>query len=176
VTQEPANQFEPHWSPDRLWWWDGARWIPASQVPVTPIPPPPPPPPAYTYLAPAYAYTAPTPLAPSPGLRTFLIIALAVDVAATGFMSLFGLLGISSGGVSDAGELLFWLIFVVLLALAVTALVGVIVRAAWARWVALAAGIAVSLTCLGLIVGIPIIVAAARAPLPRRQAPSSEPA
>jgi len=49
--------------------------------------------------------------------------------------------------------------------LAVVALVGVGRRSSWARWVALAAGVAASMTCLGLVIGIPIIVAAARAPI-----------
>jgi hypothetical protein len=43
--------------------------------------------------------------------------------------------------------------------------VGVARRAAWARVTAIIAGVAVSVTCLGLVLGIPIIIAAARAPL-----------
>ena len=117
-------------------------------------------------MPPAYTYAAPPALGPSRGLRTFLIVVLAIDVAATGFMSLFGLLGVAGGSNSPSGDVL-WLVFVVLLALAVVALVAVIARASWARWVALAAGIAVCFTCLGLVIGIPIIVAAARAPLGR---------
>lgn len=132
------------------------------------MPPPPALPPSYGNLPPAYTYAPPQQaLKPSPGLRTFLIVALAIDVAATGFMSLFGLLGSVGGSNSSSGDVLL-LAFVVLLALAVVALVAVIVRASWARWVALAAGIAVCFTCLGLIIGIPIIVAAARAPIGKR--------
>lgn len=121
-----------------------------------------PPPPS----AMAYGYGAPAPYVwkPSPGLRTFLIVALAVDVAATGFMSLFGLLG-TVGSSDPTSGIVLWLFFVVLLALALVALIAVIARVGWARWVALAAGVAVCLTCLGAIIGIPIIVAAARAPL-----------
>ena len=44
-----------------------------------------------------------------------------------------------------------------------------------ARWVALADGIVISLTCLGLVLGIPIIVAAARAPLGRPASPDAMP-
>ena len=110
----------------------------------------------------------PVELKPSPGLRTFLIVVLGVDIAATGFMSVFGLLAVvggAAGGADEPSGAVLLAIFVVLLALAVAGLIGVIVRAAWARWVALAAGIAVCLTCLGAIIGIPIIVAASRAPL-----------
>ena len=143
-----------------MWWWDGTRWVPAGQAP---MPPPPSLPPSYANLPPAYTFARQA-WRPSPGLRTFLIVVLAIDVAVTGLMSLFGVLGVAGGADEPSGAILL-AVFLVLLALAVPALIGVIVRAAWARWVALAAGIAVCLTCLGLIIGIPIIVAAARAPL-----------
>lgn len=130
--------------------------MPASQAP---MPPPPPQPAGYGYVQ-----LAPFEWKPSPGLRTFLIVALGIDAAVTGFMTVFGVLGVA-GGADEPGGAILLSIFAVLLALAVAALVGVAVRAVWARWVALAAGVAVSLTCLGSIVGIPIIVAAARAPL-----------
>lgn len=154
--QQPPSGPEPRWSPDGMWYWDGARWIPSNQAP---IPPPPSAMGPYPYAPPGqYVWK------PSPGLRTFLIIVLTIDVAITGFMTLFGVLGIA-GGADEPGGAILLSIFAVLLALAVIALVGVVIRSVWARWVALAAGIAVSLTCLGSIVGIPIIVAASRAPL-----------
>jgi hypothetical protein len=59
------------------------------------------------------------------------------------------------------------LVFIVLFALSLAATIGVAARSRWARIVAIAAGIAISLTCLGLVLGIPILVAAARAPLSR---------
>ena len=149
------------WSPDLRWWWDGTRWIPAEQAP---IPPPPQSPPSHWAQPPAYVFAPAQPLQPSPGLRTFLIVVLAIDVVVTGFMSLFGVLGVA-GGADEPGGAILLSVFVVLFALGVAGLVGVILRAVWARWVALAAGIAVCLTCLGMIIGIPIIVAAARAPL-----------
>ena len=138
-----------------MWYWDGSSWVPASQAPI----PPPPSPAAYPYVAPApYVWK------PSPGLRTFLIVVLAIDVAVTGFMTIFGVLAVA-GGTDEPSGLVLLSVFTVLVALAVVALVGVVIRAVWARWLALAAGIAVSLTCLGSIIGIPIIVAASRAPL-----------
>jgi len=106
--------------------------------------------------------------APSPGLRPFLMVALAIDSALTGLLALFGTIGEYqnfSDGQRDVGGVVLWLVFVVLFVLAVVALVGVGRRSSWARWVALAAGVAASLTCLGLVIGIPIIIAAARAPI-----------
>lgn len=127
------------------------------------MPPPPAMPPAYYQMPP------PVDLKPSPGLRAFLIVFLALDAVLFGLLTLFGTIGeiqlISEGQADSGGGVVFWFVFAVPFALAVAALVGVVRRSAWARWVALAAGIVVSLTCLGLVLGIPIIVAAARAPL-----------
>ena len=160
--EQPPVQPPGHWSPDRLWWWDGMQWVPAHQAP---MPPSPGAPPAYYYGA------ASDPLAPSPGLRPFLIVVLVIDAVLTGLCSLAGTFAVIQGP-NDSGSILLWVVFVVLFALTVVALVGVVVRARWARWVAIAAGVAISLTCLGLVVGIPIIVAAARAPLARTPASS----
>src|SRR6059058_2498020 len=62
-------------------------------------------------------------------------------------------------------------VFLALFGLAILAIVGVARRSPWARWVALADGIVISVTCLGLVLGIPI-VAAARAPLGRPASPT----
>ena len=50
-----------------------------------------------------------------------------------------------------------------------TATIGVAIRAPWSRVVAILAGIGVSVTCVGLVIGIPILVTAARAPDLRRR-------
>ena len=129
--------------------------------------PPPPMPPGYYQLQPL------PPLQPSPGLRPFLIVVLVIDAVLFGLLSLFGTIGeyqLISEGQGDVSGVVLWLVFVVPFVLAVVALVAVLRRTAWARWVALAAGIAVTLTCLGSVVGIPIIVAASRAPLRRSSA------
>ncbi|TMG14229.1 MAG: hypothetical protein E6I06_01510 [Chloroflexi bacterium] len=170
---QPPDRATPRWSPDLLWWWDGARWVPASQAP---LPPPPAAPPGY------YSYVPPPASAgwaPSPGLRTFLLVFLGLDAGLTGLLSLFGTLGeiqnISQGATQDpsfATGIIFWLVFLALFGLAILAIVGVARRSPWARWVALADGIVISLTCLGLVLGIPIIVAAARAPLGRPASPT----
>ena len=154
---------EPHWSPDGFWWWDGEKWVPAQQAPM----PPPPMPPGYYQLQPL------PPLQPSPGLRPFLIVVLVIDAVLFGLLSLFGTIGeyqLISEGQGDVSGVVLWLVFVIPFVLAVVALVAVLRRTSWARWVALAAGIAVTLTCLGSVVGIPIIVAASRAPLRRPSA------
>lgn len=155
--EPPPAQPAGYWSPDRLWWWDGMRWVPAHQAPM-PAPP---------GAAPAYFYGAPSnPLAPTPGLRPFLILVLVIDALLTGLFALGGTLAVVQGP-DDSGLIALWLVFVVLFGLTVAALGGVIGRARWTRWAAIAAGVAVSLTCLGLVVGIPIIIAAVRAPLVR---------
>ena len=139
--------------------------MPAAQGP---IPPPP------GFPPPGYFQPAPFELKPSPGLRPFLIVTLAIDVVLFGLLSLFGTIGeyqLISEGQGDVGGLVLWLVFVIPFALAAVALVAVVMRTSWARWVALAAGIAVSLTCLGSVIGIPIIVAASRAPL--RKSPAT---
>ena len=144
-----------------MWWWDGAKWVPATQAPV---PPPPMVPPSYYAVPPAATYG----WQPSPGLRPLLIVCLAIEVLVTALFSLAGVAGETQS--PDAFGIGLLAAFIVLFALAATALVAVLMRLPWARWVALASGIALSLTCLGAVIGIPIIVTAARAPLGRARA------
>jgi hypothetical protein len=125
-----------------------------------------PPPPAY------WQQSAPTDfLAPAPGLRIFLLVFLVLTAVVSGLFTLAGALAISSGS-TDSGSLIFFSIFVVLLGLSLAATIGVARRSPWSRVVAILAGVAVSLTCLGLVLGIPILVAAIRAAgLSRRSSP-----
>lgn len=164
---QPQDPSAPHLSPDGFWWWNGVRWVPAQQGSM----PPPTPAPPY------FQMPAPIEIKPSPGLRPFLIVVLAIDVAITGLLGFAGTIGetqdLQQGSGSAAGIVL-WVMFVGLFALAAAALVGVLMRTPWARWVALAAGIGVSFTCLGAVIGIPIIVAAARAPI-QRVSPATSP-
>jgi hypothetical protein len=120
------------------------------------------PPPGYA-MQPNFQMPPPIDLRPSPGLRIVLLTALAIAMLLTGLFSMFGVLGVA-GGARSSGEIGLMAFFVVLFAVSTLALVGVAIRAAWSRWAAIAAGIAVSLTCLGLVLGIPIIITAARAP------------
>ena len=135
-----------------MWWWDGMKWVPATQAPqqMEPMVPP-----SYYSMPPPAAFN----WAPSPGLRTFLLVFLVLEAGLTGLISVVGI--ISEIQQPDWGIALA-LGFLVMFALAVAALVGVFLRAVWARWVALAAGIAISLTCVGSVIGIPIVVSAAR--------------
>jgi hypothetical protein len=93
----------------------------------------------------------------------FLLVTLIVTAVITGLFTLFGFLGVT-GGATDSGPVILFIAFVALFGLSLAATVGVARRERWARVVAIVSGVAVSLTCLGLVLGIPIIVTAARAP------------
>jgi hypothetical protein len=124
-------------------------------------------------------YATPSFLAPSPGLRAFLLVVLVAASVIWGLFTVFGILGVSQNAMQSStfssaqwndfyGGLVFFGIIALLFAISLLATVGVFARASWARWAAIAAGIASCLTCLGLVLGIPILVAAARAPLARK--------
>jgi MFS-type transporter involved in bile tolerance (Atg22 family) len=100
----------------------------------------------------------------------FLLVVLIVTAVITGLFTLFGLFGVA-GGATETASIVLLLVFVVLFALSVAATIGVAMRSRWARIVVIATGVAVSLTCLGLVLGIPILVASARAPLTRSSPP-----
>jgi len=154
--QPPPGQSGPQLSPDGNYWWDGLRWVPM----VNPY---------------QQAWTAPPPYrlpAPSPGLRPFLIVMLAIGDAVSGLFAIFGsLAGLDYLGLfgnqdsADPGAVALIFFFLALFALMVAATAGVVRRARWARWVAIAAGVAMCLTCLGCVIGIPIMVSAIRAPM-----------
>ncbi len=108
-------------------------------------------------------------LVPSPGLRAFLLVMLLIASLIWGLLTVFGILG-ESQNFNGAqwndfhSGLVFFGIIAVLFLISLIATIGVFARTSWARWAAIAAGIASCLTCLGLVIGIPILVAAARAP------------
>ena len=112
---------------------------------------------------------APLVLTPSPGLRIVLLIALVFESLLFGLVSLGGVSSVVQGE-TNAGNVALVAVVVVASVVAVAATIGVAVRAPWSRVVALIAGVAISLTCVGLVIGIPILITAARAPdLRRRQ-------
>jgi hypothetical protein len=159
--QQPPGPAGPQLSPDGKYWWDGVRWVPLG------------PPQAYWQQPPSYQVPA-----PSPGLMTFLIVMLGLGDAVTGLFALFGLLaGLDYLGLfgnqdsADTGAVVLIFVFFGLFAIMVAATVGVVGRRGWGRWVAIAAGVAMCLTCLGSVVGIPIIVAAIRAPMMKKPVP-----
>ena len=150
----------PQFSPDGLYWWDGVRWVPRPGVPpVAPSPPayPPPPPPFSGYRG------TPSYLKPSPGLRIVLLVALGLDVGLTGLLMLIFVIAAAQPE-RTAVEPILAFGFAALFGMAVAALIGVAIRASWSRWLALASGILISFTVAGLLVGVPIVVCAARAP------------
>ena len=125
------------------------------------------PPPPYV---PGYSGAGtPSFLKPSPGLRIVLLVALGLDVGLTGSLLLIFLFGALQPE-RTAFDFILAFAFAALFGLAVAALVGVAIRAVWSRWLAIASGILISWTVVGLLVGVPIVVTAARAPdlTPRR--------
>ncbi len=157
MSTPPPPSAPPQWSADGQWWWDGARWLPRSEMLGDYRRPP-----AIWPPSPA-GWTPAPPAARSPGLRIVLIVALAIDALLTGLISLAGTVAVA-GGSRTATDFVLLTAFALMFALAVAAIVGVAVRAGWSRWVAIAAGIAISLTCIGLVLAIPILITAARAP------------
>jgi hypothetical protein len=122
---------------------------------------------------PGFFTPSPIVLTPSPGLRVALIVALALDAVLSGFFALFGVLGVAGGGSTDSGVDWLAAFFILWFAVTLLGLIGVAIRARWSRWAAIAAGIVVCVTCLGLVLGIPILITAARAPdLKRRSQPA----
>lgn len=126
-------------------------------------------PPGYTMPGPAPIFQMPPPVLvqPSPGLRIVLIVSLSLAALLTGlvlFVAIFGTASDSSSGISISGDIVFLVIGVALFVVTVLALIGSVIRARWSRVVAIIAGVAVTLTCIGALVGIPIVVTAARAP------------
>ena len=126
-------------------------------------------PPGYTMPGPAPIFQMPPPVLvqPSPGLRIVLIVSLSLAALLTGlvlFVAIFGTASDSSSGISISGDIVFLVIAVALFVVTVLALIGSVIRARWSRVVAIIAGVAVTLTCIGALVGVPIVVTAARAP------------
>ena len=162
--QQPPNA-PAQWSADGQWWWDGVRWQPRDAFIARQLPGYVPQPSGY-WPPPTYGMaSAGSSLAPSTGLRTFLLVMLSLSTILTGLLSLFGLIGETSpeNQAGTTGIVLF-AAFVIMFAVSAVALVGIATRASWAQLAAIAAGVVVSLSCLGLVLGIPILISAARAP------------
>ncbi|HXC77757.1 MAG TPA: hypothetical protein VNU19_11960 [Candidatus Acidoferrum sp.] len=110
---------------------------------------------------------------PTLGLRILLLVLLAVVGMICGLFSFFGLLGISNGATSP-GDLFFAAVVLFLCVASLLAFGGIVIRASWARPLAIVAGTAISLTCFGMVIGIPILIAASRANLSRQRADTTE--
>jgi len=167
--QPPGNSPPPQYSPDGLYWWDGVRWMPRPGIPaVAPQPAYLPPPPPYMPGYPSGG--TPSFLKPAPGLRIVLIIALSLEALLTGILTLAFILATAQQPSGDAFGYILGFAFLAMFVLSGLALLGVSLRTAWSRWAAIAAGILISWTCIGAVIGIPVVVTAARAPdlTPRR--------
>src|SRR5919204_6069550 len=132
----PPSPAPPQYSADGRWWWNGREWVPVGAAPQQP--------PAFDFFAPA------------PGLRIVLLVALGLTAAIFGLFTLWGLVAVAAGS-TDFSSLVFFAVFAAEFVVAAVALVGVAARTPWARVAAIIDGVAVSLTCLGLVLGIPIL-------------------
>jgi hypothetical protein len=100
------------------------------------------------------------------------VVLIVADVV-TGLFAIFGLLALAQylgllGFQQENGEtgaFVLIAIFLLLFAVTLAATIGAFRRSRWARPVVIVAGSLLSLTCLGVVLGIPIIVAGARAPM-----------
>lgn len=92
-----------------------------------------------------------------------LLIFLALMTAGTGVLVL-AFLSVAFSTEAEALDFALGFAFIAMFGLSLAAIVGVAMRTVWGRWVALACGLLISMTVVGLILGIPIIVTAARAP------------
>lgn len=123
-----------------------------------------PPPPMYYPPPPPPGYGGTSILGqPSPGLRIVLIVALVIEALASGLLSFAFIVAAVSGGQDAFGYILGALCIGVFL-VSCLAVLGAILRTPWSRWMAIAAGILITWTCVGAVLGIPILVTAARAP------------
>ena len=154
--QAPPGPTGPQLSPDGNYWWDGLRWVPMHPYqPQWQVPP--------TYQLPA----------PSPGLRPFLIVFLVISDVLSGLLALAAVLGLlQTLGVlaptepTDPGVFVVFGFCFLLFGLLIASTIGVVRRSGiWARVITIVAGVALCLTCAGVVLGIPIIVAGARAPM-----------
>lgn len=156
--QAPPGPSGPQLSPDGNYWWDGLRWIPLVQPQVP------------WQVPPAYQ-----PPLPSRGLLPFLITFLVLADIVTVLLALSGVLALLNyagvGGPYDGPpvDIVNYLLigyFELVAAMTILATVGVVTRSgAWARVVTIVAGVLISLSCVGVLLGIPIVIAATRAPM-----------
>jgi hypothetical protein len=96
-------------------------------------------------------------------LLTLVIVADVITglVALFALLSLAGMLGVGGANSSvDIGAIVFVVALLVPFPTVLAATIGVANRSAWARDVSIFAAVVLSLTCVGLLLGIPILVVA----------------
>jgi len=103
-----------------------------------------------------------------PFLLTGLVLTDVVTLlfALFGLFALLGYLGLGGSSTTPDPLTVAWIaVLLVTFPLTLVATIGVARRSSWARVATIMAGATLSLTCLGIVVGIPILASAARAPL-----------
>jgi hypothetical protein len=163
--QAPPGPSGPQLSPDGNYWWDGARWVAFVR------------PQAVAQWQTPSAYRAAAPLSPPapPGIRPFLLVFLGLADVITVLMAVAGLLALLDyvgwPGPYDGppvDPLTFALIgyFELVAAITILATVTVATRLGpWARVTAIAAGALICMSCVGVVLGGPIVYGAIRAPM-----------
>ena len=140
------QEAPPQFSPDGLFWWDGGRWVAAIRHATAPV----------QSSRTAYPQT-------SSNMRIVLLIFLGLMTVGAGFLALGFTLVVTSG---DYGPLDVTLdaTAIYMFGLSIAAIVGVSMRTVWAKWLAIGCGLLACWTGAGLVLGIPIIFTASRAP------------
>lgn len=102
--------------------------------------------------------------------RWMLALLIIVDVL-FGIFALTGLVGVT-GGENDTFSVILFVYFAVVLALAIIGTIAVVVRARWVREVSIIVALGVSVTVVGLVLGVPIWIVASKLPARSPKAPS----
>jgi hypothetical protein len=93
------------------------------------------------------------------------VVLLALSTTLTGLLTIVGVIGEASP-TNETGTtgIVLLTAFAIMFGTSSLALIGVAMRTSWCRVAAIVAGVAVSLSCLGIVLGLPIIISAALAP------------
>ncbi len=141
-----------HYSEDQTSWFDGRQWFAVIHVPNP------------TNLRLGYsAHHAASPFErPTPGLRTALLACLVIASVIFGGISLVGLIAVS-GSSSDPSTLPFFGVCFTLFGLSLASTIAVSLQRRPSKLLAIITGVALCLTCVGAVLGIPILITASRA-------------
>jgi hypothetical protein len=141
-----------HYSEDLTSWFDGRQWFAVVHVPnSTNLP-----------LGSLADRAASLLERPTPGLRTALSACLVITSVIFGGISLVGLIAVSSGSF-DPSTLPFLGICFILFGLSLASTIAVSLQRRPAKLLTIITGIALCLTCVGAVLGIPILITASRA-------------
>jgi len=141
-----------HYSEDRTSWFDGRHWFAVVHVPVS----------ANLPLDSSAGRAASLFERPTPGLRTALLACLAITSVIFGGISLIGLIAVTSTSF-DPSTLPFFGVCFTLFGLSLASTIAVSLQRRPSKLLAIITGIALCLTCVGAVLGIPILITASRA-------------